>query len=279
MPGVAAAAAPMVTSAPTSLAARVMQWAARFLKSNAGSYVWPPSRRSSMTYAGAWGVLFLAMYFGFIRTGKSKFAEWEMKRKREYAAASIKNLLEYEAQRKKDEAIAKAEKDKTAEETTSPPDDQPASARAVDAAKESEGASAVAAVTEKKSDKKKNQAPDAKRMLGLLLDDVENGSIVKLGVSASAEWYKNALQLLKERVEFELREAIDETRIARGVMKTKDNDPATLAKSEEWKDGEKLSGKIKLVKDEVYKAFGKQLIDRACAIISAALHQILIAHR
>ena len=60
-----------------------------FLATSRGKYFWPPSKTSAPIYGCGWATLFFGMYFGFIRTGKSKWAEWENKRKREYAAASL----------------------------------------------------------------------------------------------------------------------------------------------------------------------------------------------
>ena len=153
-------------------------------------YVWPPSRKSAPTYGGGWLAIILISYFGFIHTGKSKWAEWENKRKREYAAASIQNLLAYEAQRK-EESVATPPTSPTAKAENSSSSNSGA-VPVVDAS----GVEGKVAMKggekkgeEEKGDEKKKEAPDAKRMLSLLLDDVENGSITKLGISAQVSTF------------------------------------------------------------------------------------------
>jgi hypothetical protein len=256
-------------------AMRVIARLQAFLASPSGKYLWPPSRQSSRTYACGWGLLFCALYFGFIRTGRSKCAEWEKKRKREYAAASLKNLLEYEDKRVEEEKheaeladFEKAEADAEAKVGLSPAATTPdapsctgdGGASSSEGAKKSSSAKNCAGGSQKK---KPREPADAKRLLGLLIDDVENGAITKLGVDAHENWYQRAVALLKQRVEFELKEAIDNTQQARGICAAKDNDPQTLAKVEPWRDGEKLAEKLKLVREKVIPAMGRNLVDRA----------------
>lgn len=224
-----------------------------------GSKVWPPRRETAGYYIGGWATVMGLIYFLAIRTGESQEAEWESKRKRDYAKASLQNLLKYEEERVKEEAEAKTKKE--AEE------------KAAKAAGTSDGAvakpSTALAETKKTEeekkmdgkDAKKKEAPDAKRMLELLFDEVEGGSITKLGVDESNDWYRKSVALLKQRVEIELKEAIEKTTKARGVMQADSNDPEVLAEMDEWQDGDKLLEKTKMVKEFVYKAFGKKLID------------------
>ncbi len=216
-----------------------------------GHAVWPPRRQTAHFYLGGWGVLMATIYFLAIRTGRSKEADWESKRKRSYAEASLRNLLKYEEARLREE---KEEKEaKQAKATANPGDEaEDGEEKKKDSEEDAE---------KKKKDSKKKEPPDAKRMLELLYDEVESGSITKLGVDARSEWYTQSVALLKERVELELREAIEKTTKARGVMMAESNDPKVLSEMDEWADGDKLADKVKMVKERVYKAFGKKLVD------------------
>lgn len=214
-----------------------------------GHAVWPPRRETAHFYLGGWGVLMAVIYLVAIRTSRSKEAEWESNRKRSYAEASLRNLLKYEEQRVLEEKEEKATADKC--------DTGSQEVAQEDAEKEKkEKADEI-----QTKDSKKKEPPDAKRMLELLYDEVESGSITKLGVDARSDWYRSAVALLKERVEIELREAIDKTIKARGVMLAESNDPTVLSEMDEWQDGDKLTEKVKMVKDRVYKGFGKKLVD------------------
>jgi hypothetical protein len=122
-----------------------------------GSKVWPPRRETAGYYLGGWATIMGLIYFLAIRTGKSHEAEWESKRKRDYAESSLRNLLKYEEQRVAEEAEAKAKTE--AEEK--------AAGSISDSAK-AEGSTALVAKKkdEKKKDEKdakKKEAPDAKR--------------------------------------------------------------------------------------------------------------------
>ena len=240
----APAAGGMVTGLLRLVPTPLLKMAVRLWQRH-GAALWPPRRENAWIFGSGWGVIMCLIYFLAIRTGTSQEAEWESKRKRSYAEASLRNLLKYEEQRVQEEKEAK-EKEAQASKAAG---DEPTKAK-----KDGD---------EKKKDSKKKEAPDAKRMLDLLYDEVENGSITKLGVDASSEWYRSSVALLKERVELELREAIDKTTKARGVMMADSNDPKVLSEMDEWQDGDKLADKVKMVKDLVYKAFGKKLIDSA----------------
>eukprot|EP01052_Picozoa_sp_SAG31_P023394 SAG31_NODE_1926_length_6892_cov_3.588105_2_plen_404_part_00 len=199
------------------------------------------------------------MYFGFVRTGRSEEAEAEKRRKRTYAEASLTNVLEWEAARLKEEARP----------NKSGPDDK------------------------SKCDEKK-KPPDVDKMLSLLFDDVEGGSITTIGVSQGAVWYRQSVALLKARIEAELREAIDGTRAATGakpppccsaVTGTTSQGPAmstpaeVAAVEEEYKDGEKLQSLLNKIDDKVFPAFGKRLVDRAVVREAKELVKIVAARR
>ena len=219
----------------------VQRWQ-RLLRSRLGPFLWPPSRRSGAVYLCGSAAAFLAVWCGFIRQRRSREAEAEKRRKREYARASLQNLLRYEAQRKQEEQAAdKSEKGE--------------GAAATDPGGKEEGEG-------EKSKAKKKEAPDAKRLLSLLRDDVEDASVTSLGVDASQGWYTEGLALLKERAEFELREGIKKTKMARDMW-TGSDDAAKVEKLEEWQDGEKLAEKVRLMTGDVQRAFGKGLVDKA----------------
>ena len=119
-------------------------------------------------------------------TPRSKEAAWEAKRKRQYAEASLKNLLEFERKRLQEEAEAQ----------------KPAAAKAAG----SSGAGTGDAGDEKKT------APDVQKMMSLLYDEVEAGAITSIGVDKDAAWYRESVELLRARVEAELRETMDKVR-------------------------------------------------------------------
>jgi hypothetical protein len=265
---IAAAAGPVSRSGPVATLVRLFQsfWSRQ--------RIWPPTRRTFPLYGVSWIALFSIIYFGYMKVSNSKEDEWEKKRKREYAAASIANLLKYEEQRLKEaEEAAQSDQQKPRSPPVTPPavaaeeaGGEPAAAAQEGTGDEAEETAAEGVDTDtenKEKSKKKKEAPDAKRMLDLLFDEVENSNITKIGVDSSMEWYKKAVVLLKERMEFELREAIDKTRKARGVMLADSNDPLVLLEMEEYKDGEKLVDKLQIVTGTIYKAFGRKLIDKA----------------
>lgn len=206
-----------------------------------GRLVWPPRRQNAVVYVSAWAAI-MGIFFATISTSRSKEAEWEKSRKRKYAEASLRNLLDYEKARLQEQVKAESQRrgDDSAMQVDSAPSDGMGSEEAA----------------------KPKKPPDAKRMIDLLFDEVENGNITLLGVDKNVPWYRNSVQLLKERIEAELRAAIDKTMHARKMMEVGSTDPVVLKEMDEWHDGEKLHEHVKLVTDRVYRGFGKHLVDR-----------------
>ena len=147
-----------------------------------------------------------------IRAGRSDEAEWERQRKAAHAEASLRTMLQFEEARL-------LEKGNYADATSYP----------MGVSIQDPGAN-----THMNKERAKRVAPDMQRMLELLFDEVENGSIAKLGVDTTMDWYTRSVALLKEHTEFELREAIDKTVKSRGVMMAESSDPADLAEKDEW---------------------------------------------
>jgi hypothetical protein len=146
---------------------RLQRWlVARWLRYG-GAAIWPPRRQTAPLYLGVWAAVSAALYFGFVRVGRSRESEWEAKRKSEFAEASIKNLLEYEQKRRDEEA----------EEET----------------KKASDSSGTTTGAEGDDDKDKKTAPDVQKMLSLLYDEVEAGAITKLGVDKHEGWYRSAV--------------------------------------------------------------------------------------
>ena len=58
----------------------------------------------------------------------------------------------------------------------------------------------------------KKTAPDVQKMMSLLYDEVEAGAITSIGVDKDAGWYRESVELLRARVEAELRETMDKVR-------------------------------------------------------------------
>jgi hypothetical protein len=237
--------------------------------------VWPPRRKTAPVYLAGWLCVAGTMYFGFIHTGKSKEAEWEKGRKRDYVEASLKNLLVYEVARVKE--AAEPSKDDAAVKEPAP---------AAAAAPVGETADETAARTKKEKDKEKEKKtpPDARKMLSLLWDEVEHGSITKIGIDRAQDWYQRAVGLLKERFDVELQEALDKTKLANGLpgvsAKTAwSSSPEAVEKVEEFKDGEKLLELLELVKTQVAVGFGKRLVDQGLVRQGRALVKLVSARR
>jgi hypothetical protein len=153
--------------------AQLQRWvAARWLRYGSG-IIWPPRRRTAPMYLGVWAMVSAALYFGFVRVGRSRESEWEQRRKRTFAEASIKNLLVYEQTRRQEQAAAEQNGERKA-----PGDSGVAEARDGD----DNGYSLEA-----------KKAPDVKKMLSLLYDDVEAGAITTLGVDQHEDWFRSAV--------------------------------------------------------------------------------------
>lgn len=82
------------------------------------------------------------------------------------------------------------------------------------------------------------------------------------------------VDLLRERLEVELRETIDMTRVATGIVSIEQardpgsgmkwsSSPEAIEELEEYKDGEKLQSLVNTVYDKVFPSFGRQLISTA----------------
>ena len=235
--GAMAAAGPTVAPLLRFLPGPVQRLVARYIR-----LVWPPRRQNAVVYVGAWAAI-MGIFFATISTARSKEAEWEKSRKRKYCEASLRNLLDYEKARLQEQADAERQQ------------------RSEDSAKVNGDATSEA--QDSGDAPKPKKPPDAKRMIDLLFDEVENGNITLLGVDKNLTWYQKSVALLKERVEAELRDAIDKTMHAQKIMQVGSTDPAVLKEMDDWHDGEKLHEHVKLVTDRVYKAFGKQLVDRS----------------
>eukprot|EP01048_Picozoa_sp_COSAG05_P011686 COSAG05_NODE_1119_length_5816_cov_7.262375_2_plen_445_part_00 len=247
-------------------AARLWRWAqARWLRYG-GAAIWPPRKQTAPIYLVVWAAVSAGLYFGFVRVGRSKESEWEQERKRKYAEASLKNVLEYEQKRVDEEAAAEAKDEDAAEPKTG------AAAKGGDA----------------EGDKK--TAPDVQKLLSLLYDEVEAGAITKLGVNGDEEWYRASVALLKERFEFELRETIDKTRVATGIISleqardpaagmTWSSSPEAFAEVEPFRDGEKLQALVDTLTNEVSPAFGKRLVDGKLVAEAKALASTVATRR
>jgi len=195
--------------------------------------------------------------------GRSKESEAEQLRKRLYAEASLKNLLAYEKARLHEEEAAVA---------------------AVRGAAAPKGTTTGS--SESGDEDKKKTAPDVQKMLSLLYDEVEAGAITAIGVDRNADWYHAAVELLKDRMEAELRETIDKTRMATGVPApagsrsvTWSSTPDQLASLEEFKDGDKLQSLVSTLDLQVVPAFGRELVPQQLAKEARELSKLVSTRR
>jgi hypothetical protein len=191
--------------------------------------VWPPTRRSYPAYLAAVVVMYAGLYFGHMRAVRTREAEAEDGRKRDYVTTSMRNLLAYEA------AAA------------------PAAAEAVaEGEAKKEGVGAVPEPAAK-------QAADAKKLCDLLFDDVENGPVTAIGVPADDPDYLAIEQLLKRRAAEELRTTIDRTRAARaaavGEEAVRQTDGDGVFTAVEYADGGRLNKALEFNKESVAKHF------------------------
>jgi hypothetical protein len=239
------------------------RWAlAKWLR-HGGAAIWPPRKQTAPLYLGVWAVVSATLYFGFVRMGRSKESEAEQLRKRLYAEASLKNLLAYEKARLHEEEAAVA---------------------AVRGAAAPKGTTTGS--SESGDEDKKKTAPDVQKMLSLLYDEVEAGAITAIGVDRNADWYHAAVELLKDRMEAELRETIDKTRMATGVPApagsrsvTWSSTPDQLASLEEFKDGDKLQSLVSTLDLQVVPAFGRELVPQQLAKEARELSKLVSTRR
>lgn len=185
----AAAAVPAASSkALPAWAAGVYEWVLRRWLSIGGAKIWPPRKQTAPLYLSVWAVVTATLYFGFIRVGKSRESELEAKRKREYAEASLKNLLEYEEKRLQEEAAAAAKLAVAGRDTQNETETHTQKQATEKPAEGKQG---------KDEEEDKKTAPDVQKMLSLLYDEVEAGAITSLGVDKDEGWYRASVDLLK----------------------------------------------------------------------------------
>ena len=89
-------------AAPLGLRGAVRAWV-RLPAARLFERLWPPSRGSVPGYLVAVVAMYAALYFGHIRSRRTREAELEDKRKREHVLVSMRSLLAYEADGTADE--------------------------------------------------------------------------------------------------------------------------------------------------------------------------------
>ncbi len=179
--------------------------------------VWPPTRRSTPGYLVVVALMYIRLYFGHIRTVRTKEAEAEDERKRKHVLVSMRNLLRYE--------------------------------RGSSEAEDEEERGAAAA----------KKRADAKKLHGLIFDDVENGPVTKIGIAPDHPDLLEIKRLLGVRVAQELRTTIDRTRTARAGTRADEqkrlSDEDGVFTAAEYADGVRLNKCLSFHKESVKAHF------------------------
>ena len=211
--------------------------------------VWPPPPGKYQYYVLVAGLTYVYLYFAHVRYVRTREAEEEDRRKREYALISMKHMVQYEDARERLQASKAARDDDAAgaEEANEPP--KTSSEDAADA-----------------NEVKTLKPADAKKLFDLLYDHVESAPITKIGVSDDNEMYVRLKALLGQRTSEELVNETARTRTARAGEATmmdvdEYEDEVGKYSAREYHDGQRLIKKVKFAKDSVCKIFGKDMVE------------------
>jgi len=118
---------------------------------------------------------------------------------------------------------------------------------------------------EKKEKKgKKKRPPSAQDLFDMLYDDVEDRHATEFGIQPEEEPYKSTLALFKERIDQDLRDAVQYTKLAR---ETKEKEGIELSAEDlkfaaEFVDGTKLSDLLDLCSKKIRRRFGRSFVSR-----------------
>ena len=233
----AAAALPAVPAGGANVAQTFLQ--------KLGASLWPPKRGHYPYYIVSAILMYLGLYFSHVRNVRTREAEEEDRRKREYALISMKHMVEYEDTRERVEAAKAAAAAGAEKGETSEKDDKE---QAADAKK-----------------MKTLKPADAKKLFDLLHDHVESAPITKIGVDSDDEMYVRLKELLGRRTTEELVNETTRTRKSReGGAVTMDVDEYEDAvgkyAARDYYDGQRLIKKVKFAKDSLRKQAGSHLV-------------------
>jgi ABC-type multidrug transport system fused ATPase/permease subunit len=214
-----------------------------------GGKLWPPRRAQYPYYIVSAILMYAGLYCSHLRYVRTREAEEEDRRKREYALISMKHMVQYEDARERLQASKAARDDDAAgaEEANEPP--KTSSEDAADA-----------------KEVKTLKPADAKKLFDLLYDHVESAPITKIGVSDDNEMYVRLKALLGQRTSEELVNETARTRTARAGEATmmdvdEYEDEVGKYSAREYHDGQRLIKKVKFAKDSVCKIFGKDMVE------------------
>lgn len=128
--------------------------------------------------------------------------------------------------------------------------------------------------------KNDDKAADAQKLHDLLYDDVAGEPVTCLGISPDHPAFTETVALLKTRINEELKEATEKTKIARGLIKTEEKD-VDEEENEDYMDGNKLGDFLELC-GKVTKNFVKvdaSMVDKAALKEAKALLKQIRAAR
>ena len=315
LPAMVQAAAEAVAEAETpGLLARVQTMIAeRFFKLVGGKQkVWPPSREAMPLQVVGFVSLIVVLAFGVRQKVQPKVLVVE-ERRRDYALSSLTNILKNEKERvqekkAKDEKEARRKARRDTKEArvqaelarlkgsgvpvpTSMLNDMLAQAEEdSDEEKEEEEKDEDDMTEEEKairdlkaadSGKKEEKiAPPSSKLFELLFDEIEHSPITSIGVSKDDVRYNEGMYLLAQRVQDELREAIDKTKLARKLSSGVPLGPAVNVEKDvpQYTDGDKMVKFAKFARDRVrrgmkyqHPAFRRDTVRKLDALIKEAL--------
>ncbi len=249
--------------------------------------LWPPSRESMPLQLVGFVSLIVILALGVRQKVQPKVLVVE-ERRREYALSSLHNILKnererVEEQRVKDERaarrkarrdakearvaaqmaqikasgvpvptsilndmLARAEEDSEEENT-----EQEEEKNEEDMTEEEIAARDLKAADSGKKDEK--IPPPSLKLFELLFDEIEHGPITSIGVSKDDESYNQGMVMLARRVQEELREHIDKTRLARKLHQGVPLGPDVNVPKDtpQYTDGDKMVKFAKFARDRV----------------------------
>ena len=281
--------------------------------------VWPPSRESAPLQVVGWLSLIVILVLGVRQKVQPKILVVEQRR-REYALGSLANLLKNENERVQDKVVSDAKEAKKkarrdakeariqselaqiqamqargvsfpssmmpdllakAEESSDEEGEENDELEEKDEDDMTEEEKAARDLKAADSGKKEEKIPPPSlKLFELLFDEIEHSPITSIGVSKDDLRYNEAMFLLAQRLQDELREHIDKTRLARQLHAGVALDPSVNVPKDtpQFMDGDKMVKFARFARDRVrrgmkyqHPAFQRDTIRKVDALIKEAL--------
>jgi len=223
------------------------------------NFLWhPPVERVPYIVSGMVALNILAyVYFSTVAVPE----DWKrlIKEKLRVSKALMSEYVNWDKEKAKSEDIVGQEDEKS---------DQ----RAAKAARDEGGGE-----DEKKDDEKKEKKkpPTGKEIFHILFDEIEGKSIVELGIGKDETNYHRMWQLMKDRFRADIDKTMKLTKLARAIKSGarvwdedlqketiifEDDEKLTLKQLLKYEEGNQLQDLIKMIRDHVEVAFGKNVV-------------------